>query len=315
MGSEKLYLPTIYNYDASAEAIIPDTTVVIPITTTQYLEKLSGDYTFTFSQWTPALQALEPGDVMVGDVSPGAPEGFLRKVKSVEMLCDKIVVTTEFATLEEAVQSASIRTSQTLKPSQVIYAEHAEGVSMAAAPDGIGFQLTLEDVVLYDDDKDFRTKYDQITADGSFALDIGAEVGIDISWFQLRQFRFIVNATETSKISVNWKYAQSIKKEIPIKLSFLKFTPFTIMAGPVPVVIQPEIGLSIDIEGNVSVGVSAAVTQQASLRVGAISENGHWSGVHEFNNSFTFDWPWEQLTLSGGVSVAFNPELTLKPMG
>lgn len=64
-----------------------------------------------------------------------------------------------------------------------------------------------------------------------------------------------------------------------------------------------------------SVGVSAAVTQQASLRVGAVYESGHWSGVHEFNNSFTFDWPWEQLTLSGGVSVAFNPELTLKLYG
>ena len=113
-----VYAPIVLS-DYSETAIIPFTTVVIPISTTQYLESVSDDFTFTFSHMTPELAALEPGDVMVADVSPAAPDGFLRKVKEVTTLCDKIVVVTEFATLEEAVQTASVQTSQAPKPSQV----------------------------------------------------------------------------------------------------------------------------------------------------------------------------------------------------
>ena len=311
-----VYLPvalSTYTDTITDTVVIPDTTVVVPISTTQYLEKISGEGTFTFSQWTPELEALETGDVMVGDVSPAAPDGFLRKVKSVDELCDKVVVTTEPATLEEAIQTASVQASQMLTPDMVMSAQYAEGVSMSASPDGLGFELNLEDMVLYDDDGDKRTDDDQITADGSLALDLGADVGIDISWFQLRQFRFIVSATETAEISVKSNYDLEIKRSIPVNLSYFQMSPFTIMMGPVPVVIKPEIGLVIDFEGNVAVAVTAGVTQQASVRLGATYENGYWSGVHEFTNKFEFNSP--SIELSGSLKLAVNPELTLKLYG
>jgi len=307
-----VYAPIVLS-DYSETAIIPFTTVVIPISTTQYLESVSDDFTFTFSHMTPELAALEPGDVMVADVSPAAPDGFLRKVKEVTTLCDKIVVVTEFATLEEAVQTASVQTSQALKPSQVATAQYADGVTMSASPDGMGFEFNLEDLVLYDRDGDNRTKNDRITADGKIALDIGADVGIQIDWFQLKQFRFIANATETSEISVKYNYSLPITRTIPINVSFIKFSPFTVMAGPVPVVIKPEMSLVLDLEGNVAVAVTTGVSQEATLRLGATYENGYWSGIHEFNNKFEFNSP--AIELSGSVMVGINPELTLKLYG
>lgn len=309
-----VYLPvalSTYVDTITDTVVIPDTTVVVPISTTQHLEKISGEGTFTFSQWTPELEALDPGDVMVGDVSPAAPDGFLRKVKSVDELCDKIVVTTELATLEEAIQTASIHASQALTPDRVMGVQSVEGVSVGASPDGLGFELTLEDVVLADLDKDLRTKKDQIKANGKITLDLGADVGIDISWFEVKKFHFIVDTTESAELSVNWGVSKAITSTV--LLSQVRFSPFTIMAGPVPVVILPEIGLYYDLSGEVGVAVTAGVGQEARIRLGATYENGTWSGVHDFSNKFVFNSP--AIELSGKVMAAFNPEATLKLYG
>ncbi len=311
-----VYLPIAlgtYTDTITDTVVIPDTTVVIPISTTQYIESITDDFTFTFSQWTPELEALDPGDVLVGDASDKAPNGFLRKVKEVTTLCDKIVVVTEFATLEEAIQDASVQTHQTLKPGMVLSANHADGVTMSTSPDGLGFEFSLVDVVLYDHDGDNRTKNDRITADGSIALDISADVGINISWFKLKQFRFITTATETAEISVKWNYPLSIERSVPIDITDIKLSPITVMAGPVPIVIVPDLSLAIDYGGEVSVAVTTGVVQEASLRLGATYENGHWSGVHEFNNKFVFNSP--SIELSASVMAGVHPELSFKLYG
>lgn len=76
-----VYLPDLKLNASAAEPVIPDTTEVLPQSTTQYLESISQDGAeFTFSQSTPELDELAPGDIMVGDVADNAPYGFLRKV-------------------------------------------------------------------------------------------------------------------------------------------------------------------------------------------------------------------------------------------
>jgi hypothetical protein len=88
--AQSLFLPLVMR-DSPLPPIIPPTTKPLSADTTQYLSSISADgATFpacrqagTFSQMTPELSALAPSDVIVGDVSAVAPNGFLRKVTSV----------------------------------------------------------------------------------------------------------------------------------------------------------------------------------------------------------------------------------------
>jgi formylglycine-generating enzyme required for sulfatase activity len=304
-GSHAVYLPQVASGYEELAPVIPETTVVLPDSTTEHLEAISDDMTFTFSQWTPELEALDPGDIMVGNVSPAAPNGFLRKVASVEPLCDKVVVKTELATLEEAIDTGSLQVRKELTPDQVAGGWQAEGVTLTPSPDGLGFEFGLRDVVLFDADGNLSTTNDQITADGTVSLDVGVDIGLQIRWFKIKEFHAIVNATETAEIAVNWNVGLSLQKSIPIYTKW--FNPTTVWIGPVPVVIQPVLTVNVSVDGEVWVGVTTGVTQQASLRLGVRYENGDWSGVHEFSNQFQFNPP--ALEAGARVKGAVGPEM------
>jgi hypothetical protein len=112
LRGSNVFLPIVRS---DLQPIIPETTQVLTEATTQYLSSVSNDgVTFTFSQSTPELAALDIGDVMVGDVSTAAPYGFLRKVASVTGIGGLVVVTTTDATLEDAIQQGSIQLSKQL---------------------------------------------------------------------------------------------------------------------------------------------------------------------------------------------------------
>ena len=112
--------PLITRDDTEVPPVIPNTTKVLPEATTQYLTSISSDGAiFTFSQATPALLALAPGDIMVGDVAENAPDGFLRRVISVTPSDGQVFVNTEDATLEDAIDSGSLEVSRVLTPDDV----------------------------------------------------------------------------------------------------------------------------------------------------------------------------------------------------
>jgi formylglycine-generating enzyme required for sulfatase activity len=303
-GSHAVHLPYVARGHED-EVVIPDTTVVLTDSTVQHLESISGDMTFTFDQWTPELEALDPGDIIVGDMSSAAPNGFLRKVESVEPLCDKVVVDTEPATLEEAIDTGSTGLNKALTPEDVVGGWQADGVTSVSSPDDVRFELRLEDVVLYDDDGNLSTTNDQVTADGSISLEVGLDLGLKIRWFRVKEFHCILNATERAELSVNWRAAGGFEKSKQIAEK--RFTPTTVWIGPVPVVIQPVLSIRVSVSGEVWAEVTAGVSQQASLSLGVRYENGNWQDVHEFNNEFQFDPP----AFEAGVTVrgAAGPEL------
>jgi len=97
-----IYPPLIMKNAGMPPAVIPETTEILTDTTTQYLSSISGDGTvFTFSQTTPELDDVSPGDVIVGDVATNAPYGFLRKVTDISSAGGQVTITTEDASLED----------------------------------------------------------------------------------------------------------------------------------------------------------------------------------------------------------------------
>ena len=221
--------------------IIPETTNVLSDSTTQYLSEVSSSGVFTFTQGTPELNALAPGEVIVGEPTTAAPDGFLRQITSITPSGREVVVQTELATLEDAIQQGSIHVAQTLSPSMVRNAEQLPGVSLLMPSKNMPqeqFHIQINDVVLYDEDGNPQTTNDRVRANGSLTIEPGFTFDCVIRNWQLEQLLFDVNATETSQLTIESSVDYSVElQKIPI--ATYPLAPIVFMVGPVPVVLTP----------------------------------------------------------------------------
>ena len=140
-GPVTVFLPLLAR---SAETVIPETTKMLPETTTRYLLSVSEDGSlFTFSRMTVALAGVREGDVVIGLPTNVAPYGFLRKVTQIGQQSGKVLLKTEPAALEEAIERGTIRASWQLRPEDIPQSALPPGMSVRAGPeagDGSGNQ-------------------------------------------------------------------------------------------------------------------------------------------------------------------------------
>ena len=302
VGPSAIYLPLVASSASSVPTVIPDTTKVLPETTTQYLSEVSDDGAiFTFTQSTADLDALAPGDVIVSGPTANAPYGFLRRVTSVSSLGGQVVVTTEEATLEDAIESGEAHVSQLLTPNQIQSSTQLQGVKLES-PSQLDdeFYWTLDTVVLYDHDKNPGTTNDQVVASGSIQLKPSLDFDLVISDWKLEELTFIAGAVETTKLEIGGKVELlGIEEEKVIARHTL--TPITvpIPPSPFPVVIVPVLTVSVGMDGSVHVGVTTGVEQQATLKAGLRYAGGVWQPVSHFSNEFHYNPP----TLSAGLNL------------
>lgn len=288
-GASDIFLPVVMqNY---VSPIIPETTELLTEDTTQYLESVSGNgATFTFSQSTPELAALDSGDVMVGGVSSAVPHGFLRQVASVDTGGGQVVVQTNGATLEDAIEQGSVYHSRTLTTEDIASSSLAEGVSLTqslpTAVQGEEFVYNLLDVVLYDLDGDLGTTDDQVTANGSITLETSYDFGLTVKNWELDYLYFARNNTETAELIIEADLEKSVSEVKQIASH--TFAPITVQVGWLPVVFVPILEVNVGVDGSVHVNMTSSVTQQATLHVGLEYENNSWNPISELTNSFTY---------------------------
>lgn len=90
------------------------------------------------------------------------------------------------------------------------------------------------------------------------------------------------------------KYVQIVKP------ANFYFNPIVFSVGPVPVVILPKLSLYIGFNGLVSAGVTASVTQEASISAGLSYSSGQWTPISDFSNVVT---QFYRPTFSGEVTA------------
>jgi len=276
------------------EVLIPQTTKVLSGTTPLNLASVSEDgSTFTFAKTDPQLQSLKPGDVIVGDVSVHTPDGFLRRVAQVQPQGDGVVVVTQPARLEDAIEQGSLSVSRALKPGDVRAGFARPGVVLASlapmtAPDR--WVVTLTDVVLYDGDGNPNTTNDQIRANGEIAFEPRLDFELRIRWFKIQKIALVTGATESINLRVQGE-AQLLNVHKEVQVAYYPLQPITFFIGPVPLVLTPVLNVVVGLDGSAQVGFVAGVTQQASLSVGLRYENGRWSPVSDFTNNFSYTPP------------------------
>jgi formylglycine-generating enzyme required for sulfatase activity len=90
-----------------------------------------------------------------------------------------------------------------------------------------------------------------------------------------------------------------INQKVSYEIAHLYMGVITVMVGPVPVVMDLEMPLSVNLEGKVSVGVSTSFSQTNSLTAGLKYQNQEWTPVAVYQKEFRFEPP----HLTAGVEI------------
>ncbi|MFH1934582.1 MAG: hypothetical protein ABIN18_23795 [Pseudomonadota bacterium] len=285
------------------ESVIPETTKILDDLSTDHLLPFSDeDDELIFSQSTPEIESLSPGDVLVCDVTDNTPNGLLRKIISINKDGERVIIETSLASLEEAIQRAEIEITQTLDPNSIILSTPLQqGVSFIRSDVTTqvyeGFYIAINDVVLWDEDGNIETKGDQVIASGSISIDPSFTFKLQIDDWEIQELTFSNTIIEEINLKVGIE-ASLIDIEKEKELARYYLAPITIWAG-IPVVISPVLTINIGINGDISLGIDTEVSQETNLTAGISYKNGTWNPISEYSNSFT----WEPPSFSLGASA------------
>jgi hypothetical protein len=275
-GDFLIYLPTV---TTSLPTIIPASTNILTDETNQYLVSIAADSVqLVFSQTTPELNNVDPGEVIVSGIHANAPNGYLRKVLSKQLLNGQVVLTTSPASLEEAIEQASVWTTYDFTPADIVEVIVPAGVTVAAnqapAADFDAFTLTLNNTLLGG----------SLAATGSINFNMAMEFGFNIRRFSLDDLRMILHATETATLQL--VAAKDAGGGDEYEVARYRLRSILIWVGNFPIAIQPTIVVVVGVDGTVSASLTSSLTQVAKVSGGVRYADGDLSPVKEFTRTF-----------------------------
>jgi hypothetical protein len=269
----------------------------------------------------PFDSKIFPGMILVSAPAPTIPYGLLQKVVSVTTNPDNTMTleTTE-ASLAEAIAGADIKPSDVQAthfrvPVDVMLAPSDSSKMMPsslydlklpkAQPQGLTYDLVNERNVC----QPKNPKIDNVVSasmNSCVSLRIWVDVRIDIGWWlfvpYLNGFGATMNGFQSWSLSSNITLGPSVSKQWPFpgdgdSLQLINYnpTPITFFIGPIPIVITPNLSLSINTQGEIRVNASLNSVFESSLLkfgIGLGSENSplqygffcNWSNCVGINN-------------------------------
>ena len=290
--------------------VMKENTKVLSTATTQHLVDLSADgQTYTFSEMTSELTTVSAGDIILGEPSPLAPYGFLRKVIAANTVDGHYVLETAEASLLDAVQSASVTLEQTLTPADVQHSDMPASVTPRHLSDSEFFTYRLKEFLLYDEDGDTATTSDQIMASGGITVELTYEFDMEIN--ENRSLTFMVEMTETSDLMIE-AGDLTFFDDPNIEHTLLEYTfdPINIEG----IMFTPKLDLVIGVSGQIGeleAPIRAGISQELSIQAGVIYADGNLETEKEFFNSFDHTTP---ELLSGTVDLRAYSRGTLTLM-
>jgi len=235
---------------------------------------------------------LAPGAIVVG--SSGG--GYLRRVLSVEQEGNQLSVTTENASLTDAIQDGSY--------SQVIDLTGVSGKGdspFETSRHGLNNLVDLSGTVLYQGQAGGADVRIEIT-NGGVSFEPQVQVDADIGWFKITYFRAAAVGNLDFDIDVLAEVSDSVSKSDEVEVASYTH-PFAGAIGPVPVVGYVEVGFyaGYELEANAEGSVTAGFDAGASIAVGAEYSGGSWSDIWDPQLDANVHPP--EWTISGDVKV------------
>ena len=292
--------------DNNEELSIPETTKVIDqdAWNSNFVGLDSTDYTITFKKELTNNTPINVNDIIVSKDG----YGYLRKITSIKEEGGNIKVYTTFASLSEAIENGSFSLETTLSEQKIMKISYLkEGVVL----DTTDMRNTEETAMEYDIDT-YLDNNNKVHIDGSFTLLPSVNAELIIKWFKVKKLNIEFVVDEQISIE-NTIELVNIQYEKEIKLAGVSFHPITIMIGPVPVIIVPELEIFAGVELDVESTVTTSVYQSMNYTAGMLYENSEWLVYKELNKQLNYSPP--ALSATAEAKAYIKPKLNLKFYG
>lgn len=303
----------------ASSVIIPATTKIITNDAINSLTSISSDgSTLTFNSSAIAVPNLNSGDTIVSDVAPNAPNGFLLKVVAVAKASNgNYVVTTTPTTLEQSIQQGALTASGTLTSDNLVATKALrQGVSFKKDASGSPvIQFNNVDLNVGAGNNAVFSGSNaggNVVVSGNVTISPNYNFSCNISSFQLQHIAFTATEVETGQISASSTITGQFTGT-DTQVGQLIFSPVTFFIGAVPVVVQPILTVSVGGNGNVSIGMTSSVTQQATLTAGVNYANGNWTPTDQISNTYSYNPP--TISANASATVYGKPEIQLAVYG
>lgn len=269
---------------------------------------LSVDSTkLSFTDGGAGVDKVSIGSILISDISPVAPIGFLRKVTGASTVNGKKVFTTEQASLTDAIVKGKITFNKTFTDSDISN-EDSSGIDISAQQKGQSLSFIFNyNNVIYDRDGNSSTTYDQIKIQGEIEIEPTFDFELNIEGSKVKKFATKISIKNKNKINAESKVILAgFNREIVLKTFQLK--PFTIpgpLGVPIPIAKQ-WIAIVLGMDGSLTARVTIGAQNINTAIAGISYENNAWNTVNTQDNSFTL----QPLTFEGAAKV--EPWLQLR---
>ena len=233
----------------------------------------------------PRALHVKVGDVLVSEPSAAAPFGYLRRVTGVVRSNGQVRLTTVPARLDEAISSAHVRATVILPTDGSHTATLVRGGLVFPAPApasaaGLGASHSL--------DLEYHADGVDLSLHGHETSWVGVNIGVDIDAACLIDgdpcFTFDTEAgeQEDAAVTVSGRLNGSFAKSFP--LASETFDPIVFFIGPVPVVLVPNLDISLDFDAI----ASGTFAYAAEANAPEYRMSVHWDSANGFSNGFSF---------------------------
>jgi hypothetical protein len=280
------------------------TMVIDAATVSKKLDNISSSGTMTFSnlakEETPTV-----GSIICSVPSDAAPAGFFYKVKGVKIEGNKTVISTETATLEEAVKEAEVNETVELTDYIIEITDNDGNV--------IPLSQTKSDIssgVKFDVDKTFKLGKNEIVSGklkGTVEFKSEFDCSISIDDWTLKKLSLTTSPEFKTKLTIGLE-GTIIKDSILINITKFKTGAITVWAELVPIVITPEISIDalVTAEGKIKLQTTL-VDVDYKYTYGCQYENGDFRKISKNSSEPAKYLGDQQISLSGEIKV--SPQL------
>ena len=219
-------------------------------------------------------------DIIVSYPTEIAPYGFLYKVKTVSTSGGKTTVTTEPASIEEAVENAIIN--------KTIHLNEFE-------------RIEINQIVPFDGGVSAKL-------DGTIEIKMTASFDLTIEDWCLKYMKFTVTPEIISKITLDFE--GKIQAEQRINIAKVRYEPVITMVGVVPIVLVPEVAVDVLVDMDGAAKIMATLVDASYQSVyGVEYKNGKYSAIDENKSQPAKYLDSVSLLLDGEIKV--QPQLSV----
>ena len=304
--------------DDLTEPIIPETTKVVDEESEQAITFVSENQSIiTFDESTPQIEELTVGDIIVMGVTENTPEGLLRKVTNITKGGkdgSQVVVETEFASIEEAIEQGSFEFDITLEPEDI-----EKGISYPKGVRPIEDKFETGYSFSYELDKVLCNNH--LIVDGELSFDYHILLNGTLGFFKLKTLEF--KNTVESKVELDITLTDSFSvgdllDDNPKTIFTIPFKKITVWVSYVPIVLKPQIDINVGLDGEIfaelTTGVTISQEGEGAYVAGVEFDNGIWKEIKN-EPVFSFEYREPSLSAEAKIKAYAGPQLELMLYG